>query len=91
MRISILFTSALSIALVHATLMGQTGVDHGSQRCRETQRKSVRGKILGLVRQTELVFILHLPCLTESVVSGKVLPSLRLAFPICLWGFYEQV
>ena len=55
MRISILFTSALIRALVHITLMGLNAEAHESQRCRESQRNGLRGEILGLVNQTDLV------------------------------------
>ena len=85
MRISILFTPALEMALVHVTPMGQTGEDHESQRCRKSQRNGMRGKILGLVNQTNLVWILNPPCLTGYVALGKVLPSLRFAFLVSTW------
>lgn len=47
----------------------------------------MRGKVLGLPNGADLVLIPNLPCLTVHVALGKLLPSLYVAFLICIWGY----
>lgn len=70
--------------------MGQTGENHESQRCREVQRNCTRGKVLGLANRVDLVLILNPPCSTGNVALGKLLPSLHVAFLVCIWCYMSK-
>lgn len=45
---------------------------------------------MSLANRVDLVLILNLPCFTGCLAFGKLLPSLHVAFLICIWGHVSK-
>lgn len=82
MRISILFTSAVVIAVVRFTRWARL-VRNTKPRDAEKSRETAQGG-KGLASRVDLVLILNLPGSTGNVALGKLLPSLHIALLVCI-------